>query len=170
MFSSDKKSKLPDTDTVVAELKIAPDAVDWSNVIVGDKKKTTIKVSANTQVKIQDVRWHKAVDGFGFTDTCRRVQTVNTKTECVIDATYEPTVALDTELATIFIDWYDAAKSDQMSQTSKIVFTLSAKNPEPTVVVAPAETESEPEQYDEIEEEIETVAEPISVQDEIKKI
>ena len=169
LFSSDKKSKLPDTDTVVAELKIAPDAVDWSNVIVGDKKQTTIKVSANTQVKIQDVRWHKAVDGFGFTDTCRRVQTVNTKTECVIDATYEPTVASDTELATIFIDWYDAAKSDQMSQTSKIVFTLSAKNPEPTVVVAPAETEPEPEQYDETEEEIETVAEPISVQDEIKK-
>ena len=93
LFSGDKKSKLPDTDKVVAELKISPDSVDWADVTVGDKKTQKIDVSANTQVKIKDVRWHKEVAGFSFNANCEQIQTVTPTIECAIYATYAPTVA-----------------------------------------------------------------------------
>ena len=178
LVSGGKKNELPDIEKVPAELKVDPDTIDWSDVIVGQKKKQSITISANMPVKIDDVRLHKDVNGFTIDKTCKRQKVVDNKIGCAINATYAPTKTTATETITVFIDWYDANKTAEMTQTSKIIFTLGAVEPvaEPEPIITP-EPVIEPEPNVEPKPDIEPEPTPapkqepklLPVQDEIKQ-
>ena len=183
LVSGGKKNELPDIEKVPAELKATPDTIDWSDVIVGQKEKQSITISANMPVKIADVRLHKNANGFTIDETCKRQKVVDNKIGCAINATYAPIKTTATEIMTVFIDWYDANKTAEMTQTSKIIFTLGAVEPvaEPEPIITPEpviepELAPAPKQepkllpvQDEIKQEIEEIAPPIVFEEQKNK-
>ena len=149
IFSDDKKSDISPDSKVAAKLIIDPDMIDWTNVMVGQKRTEAIKISANKPVKILEVRQHKDVKGFDIKSTCKQQGTIDTTIGCVITATFEPTSALDVTHVPIFIDWYAADESPSMTRDAKIVLSLSANSPvtekpEPVVVEPKPEPKPEP--------------------------
>ena len=172
IFSGDKKSDISPDSKVAAKLIIDPDMVDWTNVTVGQKRTQVIKISANKPVKILDVRQHKEVNGFHITQTCKQQKAIDSKIGCVVNATFEPTQALDVTHVPIFIDWHAADESQSMKRDAKIVLSLAAiapvveKKPEPVVTKKPEPVVEEPV----IEDEEEIIDEPVKpVKQEIKK-
>ncbi len=161
-------------DSVPAEIKISPDMINWSDVIVGQTKKETIKVSATAASMIADVRMHEDINGLVLRDTCKKVREISPTLACEIFLEYAPTVPMATKNLPVFIDWYAADATDAMTKTSKIVLTLGATapvetpkpapKPEPVVAatpVAPAEQVAEPEPV--------VIPEPIVIKEEIKR-
>lgn len=166
IFSGDKKDDISKTPQVAAKLIIDPDMIDWSDVTVGQKKTQTVKISANVPVKLIDVRQHKEVDGFHITQTCKKQKAIDSKIGCVVNATFEPTHAIESTQVPVFIDWHAADETDSMKRTDKIVLSLGAiapvveKKVEPVVEkkIEPVEATPaviEPVVEPEIEEEIE---------------
>ncbi|MBQ1997227.1 MAG: hypothetical protein II238_02140, partial [Alphaproteobacteria bacterium] len=88
IFSDDKKSDISPDSKVAAKLIIDPDMIDWTNVMVGQKRTEAIKISANKPVKILAVRRHKDVKGFDIKSTCENQGTIETTIGCVITATF----------------------------------------------------------------------------------
>ena len=129
LFSGEKKPNLSDTNKSVPTLKIDPDIINWSDIVVGQKKTQPIKITATAPVKIKDVRLHKEIKGFHITDTCKAIRQINDKVACVITAIYEPTTTASTEQLPIFIDWHDATESDTITHSDKIVLSLGATSP-----------------------------------------
>ncbi len=162
LFGEKKQTDLSNTNKTVPVLNIEPDIVNWSDVTVGQKKTQPIKITASAPVKIKDVRLHKEIAGFHITDTCKAIRQINDKVACVITAIYEPTKAANTEQLPIFIDWYDAAESETMTHSDKIVLSLGAvapvveKQSEPIV-----EQKSEPVVEDKKEPVVEQKSEPV---------
>ena len=50
-------------DAVPLELIVSPDTIDWADVIVGQSKKQSIKVSASAPVRVTDITIEKNIDG-----------------------------------------------------------------------------------------------------------
>ena len=176
VFSDDKKSDISKKTHVAANLIIEPDMIDWANVTVGQKKTQTVKISANVPVRLVDVRQHKEVNGFRITQTCTRQKAIDSKIGCVINATFEPTHAIEQTQVPVFIDWHAADEPVDMIRTDKIFLSLGAiapvveKKPEPVKkpMVVPDYFDEEIEE--EIEEKIEEEIEPVTpVKQTIKK-
>ena len=149
----DEKTQNAKTDRVPIELNINPDMINWADVVVGQKKSETVKISATGPVKIIAVRRHKDINGFSVNDTCTGMGQINETLACSLILGFTPTVAISTEQVPVFIDWHRADETDAMKKTSKIVLTLGAeapvveKKPEPVpepVVVPEPVTEPEP--------------------------
>ena len=172
---------LSKTDKAPTILKINPDMVNWADVIVGDKKTQTIKVSATAPVKVLAIRWHKeTVMGLKVSSGCQKMGQISESLACKVDLTYEPSTASNVITVPVFIDWHDADETDAMKKTDKIVLTLGAVAPkvETKPVVAPKpvvipepEPEEEPEPIvikEEIKREIETIAPPVKFAEPVK--
>lgn len=158
IFSGDKKDDISKTPQVAAKLIINPDMIDWSDVTVGQKKTQTVKISANVPVKLIDVRQHKEVDGFHITQTCKKQKAIDSKIGCVVNATFEPTHAIESTQVPVFIDWHAANETDSMKRTDKIVLSLGAVAPVVEKKIEHVEATPaviEPVVEPEIEEEIE---------------
>ncbi len=145
----------------------ATESINWANTKVGDKQKTTLKVSATAPVKIMDVRRHKDIAGFTSTDTCRGMGYIDAQIPCTLVLEYVPTTAMDTETTSLFIDWRGATQPDGMKKTDKIVLVMGAAAPTPVTKPEPVkivETKPEPEIEPvkpvqvEIKKDIETIA------------
>ena len=176
-----KQEDLSKTDKAPTILKINPDMVNWADVIVGDKKTQTIKVSATAPVKVLAIRWHKeTVMGLKVSSGCQKMGQISESLACKVDLTYEPSTASNVITVPVFIDWHDADETDAMKKTDKIVLTLGAVAPkvETKPVVAPKpvvipepEPEEEPEPVvirEEIKREIETIAPPVKFAEPVK--
>ncbi len=161
-----------DTEQAPVDLKIDPDMINWADVIVGQKKSETIKVSATGPAKIVAIRRHKDINGFEVNNTCTGMGQISESLACSMIVTYAPTAAMPTEQVPLFVDWHRADETDEMTKTSKIVMTLGAKTP---VVEVKPETKVEPVEIPEpvdipepvVEEKPEPVAAPIK--EEIKQ-
>lgn len=166
-----KQEDISKTDQAPTVLKIEPNIINWADVVVGDKKTQTIKVSATAPVKIIDVRWHKDVTGLNVGSTCVSMDKI-TEIGCRIEVTFTPTKSMDVENVPVFVDWHDADETVAMKRTDKVVLTLGAvlpqEDPKPTQapndatpdVVTPTEPEPiTPKQ--EIQQEIEAIAPPV---------
>lgn len=185
VFGGDKKADISKTQKVAAKLIIDPDMIDWANVIVGQKKTQTVKISANKPVKMLDVRQHKEINGFHITQTCKKQKAIDSKIGCVINATYEPTTPMETTQVPVFVDWYAADETESMKRTDKIVLSLGAvapvvekktapateKKPEPVIEKKPVVFE-EPEIEEEFEEEVIEPVKPVktTIKKEIESI
>lgn len=163
------KSKDIQTEDAPISLIITPatESINWANTKVGEKQKTTLKVSATAPVKIMDVRRHKDIAGFTSTDTCRGMGYVDAQIPCTLVLEYVPTTAMDTETTSLFIDWRGATQPDGMKKTDKIVLVMGATAPAPVTKPEPVkivETKPEPEiepvkpVQAEIKKDIETIA------------
>ena len=165
-----KQEDISKTDQAPTVLKIDPNIINWADVVVGDKKTQTIKISATAPVKIIDVRWHKDdVTGLEVGSTCVSMDKI-TAIGCRIEVTFTPTKSMDVENVPVFIDWHDADETVAMKRTDKIVLTLGAILPQdpqkpaqaPTVVTPDVVTPTEPiTPKQEIQQEIEAIAPPV---------
>lgn len=180
LLSGDDNSASEIEDTVPAEIKIAPDMVNWSDVIVGQKKTETVKVSATADAMIADVRTHEEIKGLILRDTCKKIRKIGPTVACEIFLEYAPTAPMATKNLPVFIDWYGADATDAMTKTSKIVLTLGATapvaqpkpepKPEPEPVVVPTPVlDAIPADDFASEQEIEAEPEPIVIKEEIKR-
>ncbi|MBQ8368009.1 MAG: TrbI/VirB10 family protein [Alphaproteobacteria bacterium] len=180
LLSGDDNSASEIEDTVPAELKIAPDMVNWSDVIVGQKKTETVKVSATADAMIADVRTHEEIKGLILRDTCKKIRKIGPTVACEIFLEYAPTAPMATKNLPVFIDWYGADATDAMTKTAKIVLTLGAtapvaqpkpeQKPEPEPVVVPTPVlDAIPADDFASEQEIEAEPEPIVIKEEIKR-
>lgn len=125
------------------EINIAPDMINWGDVVVGNSEKTTVKITASAPIKIVSVGTESDVNGFSVTDTCVGMGQINDELSCNVAMSFAPTAALGITQVPVNIQWHDADESDSMNKTSKIVVTLGAtlpvveKKPEPVVVPEP---------------------------------
>lgn len=179
LLSSSGKKKQADiskTDLVPAELKISPKNVNWADVLVGDKKTQTIKVSATTSVKIVDIRHDDAgTTGLLVRSSCTSMGQINENLSCVIEVSYEPTVAASVVTVPVFIDWYVADETEAMKKNTEILLILGAQAPKveakkieapkPVVIPEPEpEPEPEPDIWEqEIIQEVEAISPPVTL-------
>ncbi len=125
------------------EINIAPDMINWGDVVVGNSEKTTVKITASAPIKIVSVGTESDVNGFSVTDTCVGMGQINDELSCNVAMSFAPTAALGITQVPVNIQWHDADESDSMNKTSKIVVTLGAtlpvveQKPEPVVVPEP---------------------------------
>ncbi len=171
MGGKNTQEELSKTDSTPNELKIEPDIINWGDTIVGDKKSQAVKVYAVAPAKIVNVRLHKDVSGLNLKSGCTNMGQINANLACHVTISFEPTTTIAVETVPVFIDWYDADETQEMTKTSKIVLTLGAVAPTvetktiPTPKpVAVAEPEPEPEPVvatEEIKREIEAIAPPV---------
>ena len=49
---NEEQENLENTDEIAIKVSVSPDTIDWANVIVGQQKSQTVKISANKPVKI----------------------------------------------------------------------------------------------------------------------
>lgn len=151
------KSKDIQADDAPINLIITPEtgitdwsneSINWANTKVGDKKKTTLKVSATAPVKIMAVRYHKEIAGFEFKTACHQLAYIDGNISCTLFLDYVPTTAMDTETTSLFIDWRGASQPDAMKKTDKVVLVMGATAPAPVAKPEPVkivETKPEPE-------------------------
>ena len=171
-----KQADISKTDLVPAELKISPKNVNWADVLVGDKKTQTIKVSATTSVKIVAIR-HDAVGTTGLLvrSTCTSMGQINENLSCIIEVSYEPTVAASVVTVPVFIDWHVADETEAMKKNTEILLILGAQAPKveakkieapkPVIIPEPEpEPEPEPDIWEqEIIQEVEAISPPVTL-------
>lgn len=171
-----KQADISKTDLVPAELKISPKNVNWADVLVGDKKTETIKVSATTSVKIVDIRHDDAgTTGLLVRSTCTSMGQINENLSCIIEVSYEPTVAASVVTVPVFIDWHVADETEAMKKNTEILLILGAQAPKveakkieapkPVVIPEPEpEPEPEPDIWEqEIIQEVEAISPPVTL-------
>ena len=142
----DAEPVIPNENDIALELYVSPDAVDLSNVIVGETATATLQLSANAPVRVTDVRFANATDGLTRAETCTPMK-IDDTVSCSITITYTPTVAADTHADALYIDWRGADEPDKMQESTKVILTLGAvaqKLPEPEPEPEPIKV-SEPE-------------------------
>ena len=154
----DAEPVIPNENDIALELYVSPDAVDLSNVTVGETATATLQLSANAPVRVTDVRFANATDGLTRAETCTPMK-IDDTVSCSITITYTPTVAADTHADALYIDWRGADEPDKMQESTKVILTLGAvaqKLPEPEPVEV-----SEPEPI--VEHEPIAEPEPVAV-------
>ena len=142
----DAEPVIPNENDIALELYVSPDAVDLSNVTVGETATATLQLSANAPVRVTDVRFANAADGLTRAETCTPMK-IDDTVSCSITITYTPTVAADTHADALYIDWRGADEPDKMQESTKVILTLGAvaqKLPEPEPEPEPIKV-SEPE-------------------------
>ena len=142
----DAEPVIPNENDIALELYVSPDAVDLSNVTVGETATATLQLSANAPVRVTDVRFANATDGLTRAETCTPMK-IDDTVSCSITITYTPTVAADTHADALYIDWRGADEPDKMQESTKVILTLGAvaqKLPEPEPEPEPIKV-SEPE-------------------------
>ncbi len=140
LLTGDKKDdNIEPVDDTPIELVITPDAVDWGDVVVGQTKTQTIKVSASAAVKILAVRRDMDVNGLAVNTGCTNAGEINRQFACTITVDYAPTTAMSPKAVPVFIDWRGASQPDEMKKTYKYTMYLGAtspktETPEPIVI------------------------------------
>ena len=168
MFTGSDEESIAQTDSVPVDLVITPDEIEWGNIIVGEKKSQTIRVSATAPATVLKVEREREVEGFSVRSTCPNAKVIDAGFACTVTVDYVPTAALSARSAPIFIEWRAAGEPDKMSRKTQITVVVGASLPEqpkpveePKPVVMP-EPEPvvvpEPEPMPEPEPEIDLIA------------
>lgn len=151
MFTGNDKESIAQTDSVPIDLIITPNEIEWGNIIVGEKKSQTIKVSATAPATVLKVERERYVEGFSVSSTCPNVKVIDAGFACTVTVDYVPTAALSARSAPIFIEWRAASEPDKLSRKTQITVVVGASMPEqpkpveePKPMIVP-EPELEPE-------------------------
>ena len=167
LLTRHEEEKLENTDEIATVLTIAPDTIDWANVLVGESETETVKISASAPAKIMDVRLASDVDGLEQPQqTCTNMGQIDSEISCSVVLTYKPTSGADARAVELYIDWRKASDPDIMKNTDKVVLVLGAKEPElpepEPVQVSVPEPVSEPEPLPEPEPVVMPDPEPVA--------
>ncbi len=125
---SDNSTEIATANAAPAELKIAPDMINWADVIVGEKKEQKIKINATAPVIIKDVQRYDDINGYSLLQACVG-QVVDANIACDIIVTYAPSTPTNTTQTSIVVMWHKKDESEDMARQAKIVLTLGAKAP-----------------------------------------
>ena len=140
LLTGDKKEeKIEEVDSTPIELLISPDSVDWADVIVGQAKTQTLKVSATGPIKIVAVRRTQDINGLSVNTGCTNAGEINQQFACTITIDYAPTTAMSAKAVPLFIDWHGINQPEEMKKTYKYTMVLGAtspkvETPEPVVI------------------------------------
>ena len=139
LVGGDNDQKIEDIDTGPAELIISPDSVDWADVLVGQTRTQTIKVSATGPIAIMAVRRTQDINGLSVNTGCINAGEINEQFACTITVDYAPTTAMSAKAVPVFIDWRGINQPEEMKKTYKYTMVLGAtspkiEKPEPIIV------------------------------------
>lgn len=131
LLTNKDKKEIKNVDAVAINLKINPDTINWADVVVGETKKETIKISSNAPAKILKINWGKEVNGLSTKpqENCTAMAQIDTNNPCSITVEYRPTEQMKTETVELFVDWHGVDESNIMTDSEKIMFILGAKEP-----------------------------------------
>ena len=144
---NEEQENLENTDEIAIKVSVSPDTIDWANVIVGQQKSQTVKISANKPVKILKIYPAEDVPGLATPqETCTGSGgTVDSELSCTMVLSYAPTVAADVKTTEIIIDWRDVNAPDIMSEQEKVIMVLGAESPQEPEPAPEPEPAYEPE-------------------------
>ena len=139
LTGDNKEEKIEEVDSTPIELLISPDSVDWADVIVGQAKTQTLKVSATGPIKIVAVRRTQDINGLSVNTGCTNAGEINQQFACTITIDYAPTTAMSAKAVPLFIDWHGVNQPEEMKKTYKYTMVLGAtspkvETPEPVVI------------------------------------
>lgn len=159
LLGGDKKdSDKITTGTVQPVLTVDPRELDWSAVTVGETVTQRFVVSANTAIKVDDVRLSKGIVGLAKPrTTCTNIGQINEKLSCTVSLEYAPTAAMETSALSMFIDWRGATQPEKMKTTETVTIAIGAVLPKPVVAPQPV---IEPAPKSQMQQEIEELVQP----------
>ncbi len=142
--------------------EVSVDKIDWANVIVGEKKSTTITIKTNAPTRVSMTQ-NKNIVGFSAQTTCTDATVINAKLSCNIYLKFEPTTAMSPETVTLSVYWRAENDPETMNNTKKISVVLGATapvvRPEPQPIVEPeplfSDDYDELDDYDEYDDNVE---------------
>ena len=170
LLTNKEEEKIENADNVIVKLSFMPDSINWANTLVGDTEKQTIKISANTPIKIMGVRFSKSINGLPAepVQTCTRMGQIDKDNACTIDLEYKPSTALKAETIDLYVDWRRTTEPETIKNTDRMLLVLGATEPEPEKPVEPIVTEKEPVDTPVITETVQEIAPPAPIKEEIK--
>ena len=170
LLTNKEEEKIENADNVIVKLSFMPDSINWANTLVGDTEKQTIKISANTPIKIMGVRFSKSINGLPAepVQTCTRMGQIDKDNACTIDLEYKPSTALKAETIDLYVDWRRTTEPETIKNTDRMLLVLGATEPEPEKPVEPIVTEKEPVDTPVITETVQEIAAPAPIKEEIK--
>ena len=170
LLTNKEEEKIENADNVIVKLSFMPDSINWANTLVGDTEKQTIKISANTPIKIMGVRFSKSINGLPAepVQTCTRMGQIDKDNACTIDLEYKPSTALKAETIDLYVDWRRTTEPETIKNTDRMLLVLGATEPEPEKPTAPIVTEKEPVDTPVITETVQEIAAPAPIKEEIK--
>ena len=170
LLTNKEEEKIENADNVIVKLSFMPDSINWANTLVGDTEKQTIKISANTPIKIMGVRFSKSINGLPAepVQTCTRMGQIDKDNACTIDLEYKPSTALKAETIDLYVDWRRTTEPETIKNTDRMLLVLGATEPEPEKPVEPIVTEKEPVDTPVITETVQEIAASAPIKEEIK--
>ena len=170
LLTNKEEEKIENADNVIVKLSFMPDSINWANTLVGDTEKQTIKISANTPIKIMGVRFSKSINGLPAepVQTCTRMGQIDKDNACTIDLEYKPSTVLKAETIDLYVDWRRTTEPETIKNTDRMLLVLGATEPEPEKPVEPIVTEKEPVDTPVITETVQEIAPPAPIKEEIK--
>lgn len=165
IFTRSKHDQDNDTVATTAEqiyLNISPDAIDWSDTMIGTKETEKIQVSATAPIKVSNVRLVDDVKNLIIKQTCTLIS-VAPDFPCTITIEYKPNTAQDNKTIPLYIEWYGANETSDMLKQSVVNITLGAFEPVKEPVYMPEPIIEEPEPIVEpVKQEIKTAIDEIA--------
>ena len=170
LLTNKEEEKIENADNVIVKLSFMPDSINWANTLVGDTEKQTIKISANTPIKIMGVRFSKSINGLPAepVQTCTRMGQIDKDNACTIDLEYKPSTALKAETIDLYVDWRRTTEPETIKNTDRMLLVLGATEPEPEKPAEPIVTEKEPVDTPVITETVQEIAASAPIKEEIK--
>lgn len=170
LLTNKEEEKIENADNVTVKLSFMPDSINWANTLVGETEKQTIKITANTPIKIMGVRFSKSINGLPAepVQTCTRMGQVDKDNACTIDLEYKPSTALKAETIDLYVDWRRTTEPETIKNTERMLLVLGATEPEPVKTVEPIVVEKQPEPEPVITETVKETVEPTPIKEEIK--
>lgn len=131
IFMRKEEKVIEEREAIPAELKFNPgDSINWPDVLVGETKEQTIKISANVPVKIAKVNLTQDIKGLTVKQTCSSIAEISTETACTVRLIYTPTAQMTPVVVPLMLDWYPIGDSPDMNKIAKITVVLGAQMPE----------------------------------------
>ena len=180
------KKKTPDIqvigtgDDTIPQIQFDPKnaSFDWEKTKVGETQTADIDVSANTAVRITDVKVNLAKGdeksaGISAVETCTNEQiVVSDEVSCTITIKYEPTATLEKTDATVTVTWHplldETIEKTENAATIVIAATADKKDAAPVVetqevvpIVPEEDEDAEEEDEEEVPEEDTTAAQDL---------
>ena len=139
LLTEHKEAPIKEVDSLPIDLVVTPDSIDWADVIVGQAKSQTIKVSATGPSKVLEVRREQNINGLTVNTGCTNAGEINAGFACTITVDYAPTTTMTARGVPVFIDWRGINEPDEMKKSYKYTMVLGAvsprvETPEPIVV------------------------------------
>lgn len=143
LLTDEKKESSAKTDRNDLSLTISPNSVDLSNVLIGEKKEASVKISASVPTVVSEIKLSAESAGLSLQQTCTTMGQISEKIPCEITVTLNPAAVIDDGKNVINIKYYDANGSKDMEKLETVNVKFSATD-KATTPITPAIPTIEP--------------------------